>query len=138
MASQARVKEYLACWFQLGKAVTVDGGSASLLPQPIFQGDRYSPTFEQCWQEMILPNSDRCVLSGTDQTIGELLSPVWQILPCARCTMPAPQPELGMPAETCPCADLPEWPDFELPLPRVPADRQRALGRIRDRLGHTP
>jgi len=140
MASEARVKEYLACWFQLGKAVVMDGGWVTILPQPVFQGDRYSPAFERCWQEIVLPNSDRCVLAGTQQTISELLSSAWAIDRCARCTMPAPQHERGMPPKTCPCADLPGWPNLDLPLPRVPADTQAHLGQIRDRLHlhHTP
>ncbi len=134
MASEARVKEYLACWFQLGKAVVLNGSTTTILPQPVFQGDRYSPAFERCWYDIILPYRDHCVLTGTHQTIGELLSPTWDIDRCARCTMPSPQREQGMPPPTCPCADLPDWPNLDLPVPHGPADNQAHLGKIRDRL----
>ncbi len=137
MASQTSVKEYLACWFQLGKSVSMDGGRVEVLPQPVFHGDRYSPDFERCWQEIILPNCDRCVLSGTVQTVAELLQVHWSFQSCARCTMPTPQPERGMPPETCPCADLPDWPNLDLPVPRIPSDTRRQLQRIRDRLART-
>lgn len=74
MASPDEVKQYLAYWFQLGKPVKVQHSPNKLLPQPVLQGDRYSPEFETCWQ-YILSHTERCYLDGTDQTMAHLLSP---------------------------------------------------------------
>lgn len=134
MASQDQVKQYLAYWFQLGKKVLIKNGQEALLPQPVIQGNRYSTEFEECWQQLVSPTSKDCYLEGTQQTIAELLSPAWEINPCARCEMPVPVPNLGMPALTCPCIDLPTWPDTEMPQPRSPINTQSQLIQIRDRL----
>jgi len=134
MASQDQVKQYLAYWFQLGKKVLIKNGQEALLPQPVIQGNRYSAEFEECWQQLVSPTSKDCYLEGTQQTIAELLSPAWEINPCARCEMPVPVPNLGMPALTCPCIDLPTWPDTEMPQPRSPINTQSQLIQIRDRL----
>ncbi|MBD0393637.1 MAG: hypothetical protein ICV52_07160, partial [Microcoleus sp. C1-bin4] len=40
----------------------------------------------------------------------------------------------GMPPESCPCYDLPNWPDTEMPQPRSPVSNQSQLSGIRDRL----
>ncbi|MFB8791195.1 MAG: hypothetical protein U7123_20670 [Potamolinea sp.] len=39
-----------------------------------------------------------------------------------------------MAPETCPCNDLPMWPNTEVPLPREPVDSKARLNTIRDRL----
>jgi hypothetical protein len=134
MASQDQVRQYLAYWFQLGKKVLIRSGETALLPQPVIRGDRYSPEFEECWQQIVSPQSKDCYLEGTHQTIAELLGASWEINPCARCEMPVPVPSLGMPALTCPCIDLPNWPDMEMPQPRSPINTQSQLIQIRDRL----
>jgi hypothetical protein len=134
MASQEQVRQYLAYWFQLGKPVWVNGGQTALLPQPVISGDRYSPEFEQCWQQVTSAKSGDCYLDATDQTIKELLSPSWEINPCVRCAMPVPVASVGMPALSCPCIDLPLWPNTELPKPRLPVSSQAQLSQIRDRL----
>jgi hypothetical protein len=134
MASQDQVRQYLAYWFQLGKKVLIKNGQAALLPQPVIRGDRYSAEFEECWQQIVSPDSKDCYLEGTHQTIAELLSPSWDIDPCARCAMPVPVPNMGMPALTCPCVDLPTWPDTATPQPRSPISTQSQLIQIRDRL----
>jgi len=69
MASKHEVKQYLAYWFQLGKKVMTNNGSASLLPQPVIEGDRYSDEFETTWQQIISQDSGDCYLEGTQETI---------------------------------------------------------------------
>jgi hypothetical protein len=134
MASQHQIRQYLAYWFQLGKQVFLNNGCEALLPQPVIQGDRYSPEFESCWQRIMSPASGDCYLEGTDQTIQELLSSVWEINPCARCEMPVPVRSQGIPTLSCPCIDLPFWPNLDIPQPRSPINSHAQLMQIRDRL----
>lgn len=137
MASEQQVRQYLAYWFQLGKGVVVQGGRRVLLPNPVIVGNRYSNEFEECWRYLISQQSGDCYLQGTSQTVAELLSPAWDINPCARCSMPIPFRRPGLPADLeCPCSDLPTWPNSEVPSPRAPVDSQNRLSGIRDRL-HT-
>lgn len=136
MASTEQVKQYLAYWFQLGKKVAVDGGSVTLLPRPVLQGSRYSDAFEQCWQH-IESAPENCHLEGTEQTIAQLLDPAWEIESCARCDMPVPIVAVGIQPLSCPCNDLPSWPDTELPKPRSPVNERRQLDLIRDRLSRS-
>ncbi|MBD2209835.1 hypothetical protein H6G27_08095 [Nostoc linckia FACHB-104] len=133
MANEQDVKRYLAYWFQLGRKVIVGNGKTALLPQQVLQGDRYSEEFEDIWQE-IHHQADECHLEGTDETIAELLTPAWEMLPCSRCEMPVPMRNIGMPALSCPCNTLPNWPNSELPQPRNPISTQEQLQIIRDRL----
>jgi hypothetical protein len=138
MASEQQVRQYLAYWFQLGKQVIVHGGRNSLLPRPVIQGDRYSQSFEDCWQQIVAPGGGDCYLEGTRQTIAELLSPTWEISPCSRCSMPVPLQSLGLPPNSdCPCFDLNDWPNTEVPAPRSPISSQENLLRLRDRLRQT-
>lgn len=134
MAPEQQVKRYLAYWFQLGKRVLIQNGGAALKPRSIMAGDRYSDEFESIWQQIISPDSGDCYLEGTEQTIAELLTPVWDLSPCARCQMPVPVRNAGMPAELCPCSDLPTWPNLDLPLPREPINSHERLSAISDRL----
>jgi hypothetical protein len=134
MASQENVKKYLAYWFQLGKKIVVNNETAILHPQPVLAGDRYSQEFENCWQQITLELAGNCHLEGTDQTISQLLTPEWEFLQCARCTMPVPMREIGMPALSCPCHDLLGWPNTELPLPHSPINTKERLSAIRDRI----
>ncbi|MGB5963398.1 MAG: hypothetical protein WBG73_22365 [Coleofasciculaceae cyanobacterium] len=133
MASEQQVKRYLAYWFQLGKKVVIGNGQSSVLPQPVIAGDRYSDQFEQIWQQLISSDGD-CYLEGTQETISDLLTPRWDVSPCARCEMPVPVVNVGMPPELCPCNDLPTWPNTELPAPRDPVNSTGRLQGIRDRL----
>ncbi|MEZ2234305.1 hypothetical protein [Microcoleus sp.] len=134
MASEYEVRKYIAYWFQLGKKVLIGNGSEALLPKPVIAGDRYSQEFEECWQKIVSPDSGDCYLEGTKETIGELLTPAWEMSPCARCAMPVPLRDSGMPAECCPCNDLAHWPNTEIPQPRSPVSTQLQLSGIRDRL----
>ena len=56
------------------------------------------------------------------------------MLPCGRCAMPVPMRNMGMPALLCPCNNLPNWPNTELPSPRSPVNTSEQLKTIRDRL----
>ncbi|WP_088890648.1 hypothetical protein [Leptolyngbya ohadii] len=141
MASPEQVKQYLAYWFQLGKPLILDGkntedGRSKVLPQSVIQGDRYSPEFEACWQQISSGAWKSSYLEGTVQTVEHLLSSQWEISSCARCAMPVPMLSLGLQTgdSECPCADLPGWPNTELPQPRVPVDSRNRLQNIRDRL----
>lgn len=134
MASEEQVKRYLSYWFQLGKKVVIDDGREAVRPEPVIQGNRYSQAFDNIWQQILAPDSGDCHLQGTSQTIAELLSSEWDVSPCARCEMPVPVRDLGMPPDLCPCNDLHTWPNTELPTPRDPVNSQDRLGRIRDHL----
>ncbi|MTJ08463.1 hypothetical protein [Anabaena sp. UHCC 0204] len=130
MATKNEVKEYLAYWFQLGKRVIAVNGKVSFLPQPVIQGDRYSQEFEECWLTILSPATGDCYLDGTQETINELLTPAWEMLPCGRCSMPVPLKNVGMPALLCPCSNLPGWPNTEIPAPRSPVCSQEQLTAI--------
>ena len=134
MATKTEVKKYLAHWFQLGKKVFIDNGAASLQPRKIIDGESYSNDFEECWQTVLSPKSGACYLEGTQQTVAELLSPEWDMVSCSRCDMPVPLRNLGMPSLLCPCNDVSNWPNTELPAPREPVKSQNQLTKIRDEL----
>jgi hypothetical protein len=136
MATEQQVRQYLAYWFQLGKPVQLHQGRETLKPQRVIAGDRLSPEFEAAWQQ-ISTNATVAYLDGTDQTIADLLTPAWEIDPCACCALPVPVKTLGLPPDNCPCFNLPTWPDTETPAPRLPIDNAVVLRRIRDRLAHT-
>jgi hypothetical protein len=136
MASTDQVKQYLAFWFQLGKRLVVQNNPEIQLPKSVIQGDRYSPEFEACWQRIMEIEGKNCYLEGTTQTIDQLLSSEWDVTDCARCTMPVPMLSLGARSPGCPCEDMPQWPNNELPMPRVPVNSQAQLDQIRDRLAH--
>lgn len=106
MASPDQVKQYLAYWFQLGKRLVVNNGQEVIQPKTVIQGDRYSQEFEACWQRLMGSKRKDAYLEGTVQTIEELLSPTWEIAPCARCDMPIPMLSLGLRSFPCPCYDL--------------------------------
>lgn len=144
MATKQEVRKYLAYWFQLGKKVITSNGKASFLPLDarglanaplsVLNGDRYSEEFEECWQKILSPESSDCYLEGTHETIAELLTPAWDMIPCGRCSMPVAARNVGMPALLCPCNDLPNWPNTKLPAPREPIKTQDQLKKICDRL----
>ena len=134
MASRTEVKKYLAHWFQLGKGVVDESDDAVYLPKRVIQGDRYSDEFERCWQTMMQANHQALYLRGTQQSLAELLSPAWEITNCARCDMPIPINDRQLPSTPCTCDDLSNWPNEELPRPRLPVDSQAHLSRLRLRL----
>ncbi|WP_199305948.1 hypothetical protein [Pseudanabaena sp. FACHB-2040] len=134
MASPEQVREYLAHWFQLGKPVVLENGKAECLPYPIFVGSRYSQAFEECWQQILHKEGSDCYLKGTDQTIATLLSPAWEVVSCARCSLPIPLPDMGYSPYPCPCHDLTIWPNDEIPKPRMGVDTNQHLSVLQSRL----
>ena len=134
MASTQNVRLYLAYWFQLGKKLVLANGRELLLPKPVMEVGKYSRQFEECWQKITAIEGKDCYLEGTDTTIHSLLSPGWDISPCARCDMPIAKVELGLPSILCPCTDLVYWPNLELPVPRSPVSTNNHLTRIKNRL----
>jgi hypothetical protein len=134
MASKHQVKQYLAYWLQLGKKVLIRNGEEVLFLPSVIEGDRYSQEFERCWEKVLLPESGDCYIDGTNETIAELLTSVWEITPCGRCSMPVAIRQVGMPPLWCPCHNLLSWPNTELPAPRSPVDSQACLIEICDRL----
>ena len=137
MASRTEVKNYLAHWFQLGKQVTSDNGQVTLQAEKVVQGDHFSPEFEACWTEILKTEGKSFYLKGTDQTIAELLSPKWEVVSCARCNMPVPMPQMTFTPFPCPCEDLSNWPNEEIPRPRLPVDSNQHLSRLNERLQST-
>ncbi|MGD1944423.1 MAG: hypothetical protein ACFB0G_24260 [Leptolyngbyaceae cyanobacterium] len=134
MASAQKVQSYLAYWFQLGKPVVFQRSQTQCLPSPIFQGSQLSGSFQNCWQR-IMQNAADCCLSGTDESIAELLSDAWEITDCSRCVMPLPLLVHGIKSSPCPCADLSSWPNSEVPQPRTGVSSNQQLDDIRQRLG---
>ncbi|MEB3311918.1 MAG: hypothetical protein VKJ02_16965 [Snowella sp.] len=133
MASAIEVKEYLAYWFQLGKGVIMPKSQRVLLPNPVFEGERFSAIFEEYWKD-ILSSSEDCYLDGTEQTIKELLTAHWEIVNCGRCSLPIPANHGHPFVNLCPCADMPMWPNLDLPLPRLPISDRESLSRLQCRL----
>jgi hypothetical protein len=134
MATEQQVKRYLAHWFQTGKGIICGDKVKLLIPSSIIKGDRYSSEFDAYWQKLLTKECQDCYLEGTTQTIQELLSPQWEIIPCARCQMPVPIRDSGMHSASCPCFDLKLWPNTDLPSPHAPIDSCFYLRKIHDRL----
>jgi len=133
MASVQKVQSFLAYWFQLGKPVVLQHRNTTCLPTPVFQGAQLSPAFQACWQQ-IMEHPEHSFLAGTDENLAELLSDEWDIEGCARCTMPLPMPVRGVKLSPCPCADLPTWPNDDVPPPRAAVCNHTQLDDIRQRL----
>jgi hypothetical protein len=132
MASTQEVRQYLAHWFQLGKVVQVPN-SNSIFTQRVLQGNTYSIEFEDCWQQVM--KQPEAYLDGTEQTIAELLTDRWDVIDCARCTMPIPLPAVGLPQNSnCTCQDIPTWPNTELPMPRSLSTVETKTNDLRQRL----
>lgn len=140
MASSLQVKRYLAYWLQLGKPIVTADDRIVCKPRTVIQGDRFSSEFEDCWTEIMNREGTDYYLKGTDQSIAELLSPGWEMASCARCSMLVPTPEVVINPFTCPCHDLDDWPNEEVPQPRLPIDSQARLSQIKQRMvskGHS-
>jgi hypothetical protein len=134
MAVEADVKKYIACWMQLGKKVWIKSGQSFCLTQQVLAQERYSPEFEDCWSKIMDSDSGDCYLDGTAISIREMLGSEWEILDCPRCDMPVSMAIAKQPALNCPCHDLPNWPNTELPLPHSPIDTQERLYILQKRL----
>jgi PAS domain S-box-containing protein len=134
MASESDVKQYLAYWLQLGKKVQLNNGARTKKIQRVLQGEHYSQELEELWQELRSPDSKDCYLEGTSETINQLLSSEWEITNCPRCPMIKPQRIAGRPVISCPCEELSNWPNLELPPPRKPVRDRQHLTAITNRL----
>jgi len=134
MANSQSTKDYIAQWLQLGKQVIV--GNAPVAQVPIRLADGYTPEFENLWRWLASAAiAPQAYLSGTDQTIAQLLSDRWEILPCARChtLMPTPAFSVGS-CPPCPCHDLPHLPNLDLVIPHPPVSSQAQLAQVAERL----
>jgi hypothetical protein len=134
MALETDVKSYLACWMQLGTKVWWQKGQSWYQVQNVLENTRYSPEFESCWDRVSAEASGDCYLEGTTITLQELLSDTWDIVDCARCNMPVALPIAGVPPSDCPCQDLSNWPNTEIPCPRAPVNSQDHLKALQHRL----
>lgn len=134
MAESAKVKKYLAYWFQLGKKIIIPSQNTAILPSKILNGHGYANEFEECWQLVTDENTGDCYLEGTSQTIQQLLSSQWDITECLRCSMPVPMIDVGIQNSSCVCNDMDNWPNNELPYPRQPINNQENLKRISESL----
>ncbi len=136
MATTNHIKTYLAYWFQLGRGLWMPGHAERVCPATILGDGAYSAEFEALWDQLQAPYvAAQSYLEGTEQTIAELLSPTWEINPCARCSLPIPLKTAGLPqVYTCPCADMRHQPDLSLFPPRAPISTPAVLGNICARL----
>lgn len=134
MAAAETVRAYLACWFQLNKGMVHHPSGQRWCPQPVLAGEMYSPAFEATWEAMTTAGREACYLEGTPQTLADLLSPAWEVTACGRCQMPVPMPIGRRVGVACPCADLPLWPQFDLPQPHAPVQTDLHLARIQRKL----
>lgn len=135
MASPNLVKQFLACWLQLGKKIYLQNGTEILsTPNTIIQGNKYSDEFEKIWAMILSENSGDCYLDGTTNTVRELLTSAWEIHPCSRCQMPVALITRGIQPIGCPCSDLENWPNKKLPIPRPPVDSLAKIREINERI----
>jgi hypothetical protein len=139
MASHNQVKKYLAYWLQLGQGVRMSDpttrASTIVKPASVLADGAYSNDFESLWAQVQQPKiAQDSHLWGTEQTIGELLTPLWEINDCARCGLPIPMRVAGLPANTCPCSDVEQTPDLTICPPREPISTEQTLYRLHERL----
>lgn len=97
----------------------------------------YSTAFEDCWSQMQSNGLAQCHLEGTGESLAELLSEQWDLTGCARCGMPVAQKVVGVTDVTCPCTDLPTWPNTELPQPRGEQNWRSQLQNINQRVSQS-
>lgn len=134
MATTDQLQASLACWFQLNKAVLdTRSGDRLQCPSPLAAG-RYSPEFDGLWQHLTQQGLHHFCFEGHGVSLANLLDGTWEILPCARCSMPIPLRSLGLSPINCVCADLENWPNFDLPAPRAPLDWRQSLVNLQTRL----
>lgn len=135
MASRTLVKNYLAQWMQMGKGVSLSAHGKEIHIGKILQGERYSPQFNQLWEDISTTKAQEAYLSGTNQTISELLDNHWEIIACARCNLLVPSLDLGARVPVCcPCDDLPNHPNLDSVTPHVPVALADRLDEICDRI----
>ncbi len=135
MAARTLVKNYVAQWMQMGKSISLSTQVELVSIYKILSGEEYSPLFNKLWDEISTIKADEAYLSGTDQTISDLLSDRWEIIGCARCSLLVPSLDLGPRVPVCcPCDDLPTHPNLDLVAPHVPIKLSTAINELCDRL----
>lgn len=133
MASELELKNFVACWMQLGKGIHQSTGQLFHLDK-VIQGEGYDPEFEILWDHLSQVGLQNVYLEGTSVSLSALNTALWEIVPCARCTMPVALPIGDTASCICPCHDLEGWPNNELPVPRPPVNNKTHLDRIFKRL----
>jgi hypothetical protein len=133
MATELDLKNFVACWMQLGKGVYQPTGELIHLAK-VLQGEQYNPEFETLWQDLSSFGLQNVYLEGTSVSLSALNTELWEIVPCARCTMPVALPIGNTASCICPCHDLQGWPNSELPTPRPPVANKAHFDRILKRL----
>jgi hypothetical protein len=135
MASRTLVKNYLAQWMQMGKSVSLSIYGEEIRIHRVVQGEKYSSEFNELWEQISNNQSQEAYLSGTDQTISDLLSPKWDVIACARCNLLVPSLDLGARVPVCcPCDDIPNHPNLNSIAPRIPVTLVEHLDTLCDRL----
>lgn len=135
MASRTLVKNYLAQWMQMGKTVSLSPQGKEVHIYKIIQGERYSPLFNKLWDEISTTKAQQAYLSGTDQSIGDLLSNKWEIIACARCNLLVPSVDMGPRVPVCcPCDDIPNHPNLDSVAPHIPITLVSQIDELCDRL----
>ena len=135
MASRTLVKNYVAQWMQMGKTVSLSAQGKQVHIYKILQGEKYSSSFNKLWDEISTSKAQEAYLSGTDQTISDLLDNKWEIIACARCNLLVPSVDIGPRTPVCcPCDDLPNHPNLDLVAPHVPVILASQLDDLCDRL----
>jgi hypothetical protein len=135
MASRTLVKNYVAQWMQMGKTVVLSTQGKEVHIYKILQGEKYAPPFNQLWEEISTTKAHEAYLSGTDQTVSDLLSNKWEIIACARCNLLVPSIDMGPRVPVCcPCDDLPTHPNLDLVAPHIPVTLVSHLDDLCDRL----
>jgi hypothetical protein len=135
MASRTLVKNYVAQWMQMGKTVSLSTQGKEVHVYKVLQGERYSTLFNKLWDEISTTKAQEAYLSGTDQTINDLLSNHWEIIACARCNLLVPSLDMGARVPVCcPCDDIPNHPNLDLVSPHLPVTLVSKLDDLCDRL----
>ncbi len=133
MASESQVKEYLACWLQVGKRILHDSGNREFHDPRIVNKRGYTSEFESWWDEF-RENAHHWHLEGCNNALDVLFTPQWDIVDCALCVMPVPKLVAGVNDPNCTCSDLELWPNLEIPKPHTPNDMQDKLTKLRKKL----
>jgi hypothetical protein len=135
MASRTLVKNYVAQWMQMGKTISLSAQGEQVQIYKILQGEKYSSSFNKLWDEISTSKAQEAYLSGTDQTISDLLDNKWEIIACARCNLLVPSVDIGPRKPVCcPCDDIPNHPNLDLVAPHVPVTLASHLDDLCDRL----
>ncbi|MEE3717140.1 hypothetical protein V2H45_10320 [Tumidithrix elongata RA019] len=135
MATYNVVKDYLAQWMQVGKKVWLQSENRAVGIRKVIEGEKYAQEFESLWSEISTTKANEAYLEGTEETIQDLLSNKWELVECARCSLPVACLDMGArEISACPCSTMRLWPNLETIPPRKPVKTTRYLNNICDRL----